>query len=64
MDDLIQYGLIIALAARLFYIEKKVNYEKNEMRKVKTLLIWSCDRLEKYGRGQQYEGIHRKTGNN
>lgn len=61
MDDLIQYGLIIALAARLFYIEKKVNHEKNEMRKVKTLLIWSCDKLEKYGK-EKHERIHRKTG--
>lgn len=64
MDDLIQYGLIIALAVRLFCVEKKIYHSEIEMRKVKTLLIWSCDRLEKYGRGQQYEGIHRKTGNN
>lgn len=53
MDDLIQYGLIIALAARLFYTENKIYHVEIEMRKVKTLLIWNCERLEKYGKEQR-----------
>lgn len=61
MDDMIQYGLIIALAVRLFCVEKKIYHAEIEMRKVKTLLIWSCDKLEKYGK-EQHERIHRNTG--